>query len=358
MNFAPVEKLLREGVESGVFPAACAGVVGPKGTKWVHAVGTAREETLFDLASLTKVLATTGIAARMVERKELSLDERVIERLADLPWHVDWSEVTVRDVLGHRAGFSAWSDLSKDFRDLQASPKPGSAVVREKILSQIATMPTFFPPRSSTIYSDLGFIIMGVLLETVAGETLDRMVEEEIRKPLGCSTLLARPLEAGTPASKIAATEDVPWRGGVIHGVVHDDNAYVLGGLAGHAGLFGTVEDCLKIGIAWRDSVVGKSDFLGKKVAEEFVKRVPTNHGFPRALGWDLPSAPASAAGTKASSRTIGHLGYTGTSIWIDLEREAVVVLLTNRVHPTSANEKIKGFRPRFHDAVWGVIDE
>lgn len=366
MNFSDAEKLLRQGIQDGVFSAAASEVLQSKKTRWTCWIGKTRlgegaeavgEETLFDLASLTKTLATTGIAARMVERKELSLDERVIERLPGLPWHVDWSETTVRDLLGHRAGFGAWSDLSKDFRDLRAAPKPGSKVVRDHVLSQIVSMPTFYPPRSSTVYSDLGFIVLGAVLEAVSGEALERLVDEEVRKPLGCSSLVSNPLKHGCPLSKIAATEDVPWRGGVIHGVVHDDNAYVLGGLAGHAGLFGTVRDCLKVGEAWRDSVRGKSGFLQKKTAEDFLTRVPTDHGFPRALGWDLPSPPSSAAGLRASSRTVGHLGYTGTSIWIDLERDAVVVLLTNRLHPTSKNEKIKEFRPRFHDAVWETLD-
>jgi CubicO group peptidase (beta-lactamase class C family) len=357
-DLSPLEPWLERGVKDAVFGAAVAGVGRSDGTEWLAAAGKTRSDgrgepvtgqTLFDLASLTKVLATTGITARMIERKELSLDDRIGERLPALPWHVDWSEVTIRDVLAHRAGFTPWVDLSGDARH-------GRPIDREILFGRIASMPTFYPPRSSTLYSDLGFIILGALLEKVSGVSMDRLVEQEIRKPIGCHSLAANPLTHGVALSNIAATEDVPWRGGVIHGSVHDDNAFVLGGLAGHAGLFGTVGDCLEVGAAWRDSLLGRSGFLGKEVAEEFTTRVLTDHGFARALGWDVPSSPASAAGAGASPRTIGHLGFTGTSIWIDPVRDAVVVLLTNRVHPTSKNENIKQFRPGFHDAVWEAL--
>ncbi|MFH1261943.1 MAG: serine hydrolase domain-containing protein [Pseudomonadota bacterium] len=366
MNFSSVEKLLLEGAGGGVFPGGCAGVLANDGTEWIRPVGTIRlddekkpvtQETLFDFASLTKVLGTTGIVAVMAAKKELSLDDRVVEVLSDLPWHADWSDVTIRDLLAHRAGFAAWCDLAREYRGTGSVLVPGSPEVRGRILSRIASMPAFRSPRSAVIYSDLGFILLGALLEKISGNPLRRLIDERLRRPLDLETPLADPIPLGIPSSRIAATEDLPWRGGVIQGVVHDDNAYVLGGLAGHAGLFGTVGDCLAIGKIWRDSVAIGTSFLSKKVAAEFVAPLSAGEGSSRALGWDLPSPTGSQAGERVSERAVGHLGYTGTSIWIDLLRGAVVVLLTNRVHPTSKNEKIKEFRPLFHDAVWEALD-
>lgn len=351
MTFRAVETLLSDGLRDSVFGAVGAGVISKKG-KWTHLLGKTRndpkgeevsEATLFDLASLTKPFLTGGVASRLVERGELLLDKRITEYLSDLPWHTDWSDVTVGDVLAHRAGFCAWYDFSKE------SP--------EHIPSQIASMPTFYPPRSSTIYSDLGFILLGTLLEELSGKRLHQLLDEEICQSIVGSSLLANPAKQNIPPSRTVATEDIVERGGVIQGEVHDSNALALGGLAGHAGLFGTVEGCLNVGQAWLESLLHGSGFLPKKTAEEFTARIPTPHGFARTLGWDLPALPASAAGQNASSRTFGHLGFTGTSIWIDAEREAVVVLLTNRVHPTSKNEKIRTFRPTFHDAIWEALD-
>jgi len=149
----------------------------------------------------------------------------------------------------------------------------------------------------------------------------------------------------------------VAWRSGLLQGRVHDDNAYWIGGLCGHAGLFGQVQDCLGVGTEWLKAYLGESSYLSQDIAKLFFTPVKAKDGSARALGWDLPSQKDSSAGKNVSKRAVGHLGYTGTSLWLDLERKAVVVLLTNRVHPTAKNEKIKSFRPAFHDLIWEVLD-
>jgi CubicO group peptidase (beta-lactamase class C family) len=346
-----IESWLSEGVREGVFPGAsaavfrvgeepvfaCAGFTrpGPEAHKVLPG-------TVFDLASLTKVLLTTTVAARLADRGELGLDEPFSRHMEDLPWHKGWKGVSVRDVLSHRAGFEAWRKFGKG--------------KRLRIFSEIASSEPSYRRGKKTVYSDLGFILLGERLVRQTGLGLRDLFDREVRKPLEITALFDRATGLAPP-SAIAPTEDVKRRGGVIHGEVHDDNAHLLGGLAGHAGLFGTPDGCLGVARAWIRALAGEGDSLARRTAEEFCTPGVTSDGGERALGWDVPSSQGSAAGERISRRAVGHLGYTGTSLWIDLERKAAVVLLTNRVHPTAANEKIREFRPRFHDAVWEELD-
>ncbi len=335
-----------------MFPGAAAGVARPGERPSFAVAGSTSTKkdrkkiarsTLFDLASLTKIFFTTTVLARWVDRRTVDLDDVIVKRLSSWKWNKAYRDVTVRDLLSHRAGFADWRDFSK--------MKPG------EIGPAIAELLPEYRLRRKSVYSDLGFIVLGEWMRTVSGKTLEELFDREVRDPLMLKAGTFRPLEKGIGPEIIAATEEVPGRGGVLHGEVHDDNANAMGGAAGHAGLFAPIEDCVQVALAWLKCLQGQSGFLSMKTAQTFVQPQEVKEGPPRALGWDLPTQPGSSGGSLISAEAIGHLGFTGTSVWLDLKRKALAVLLTNRIHPTRANERIREFRPRFHDGVWGDLD-
>jgi len=364
VNWQGIEEFLRQGVDHGVYPGASLGVLKLKGPTLISCAGKTSEkngtlitnETRFDLASLTKVFATASICARLCERGVVDLDERIVSEFPELLWHPDWKETKVREVLVHQAGFMGWVDFALELfaRDLNRIKDSGE--VLKGMLSHIAQSPASYPAKSKTIYSDLGFIVLGCWLERKIQKSLSELLINEVCLPIKMKDFTFNPLHDGASLNLITATEDIRWRGGLIHGVVHDDNAFIMGGVAGHAGIFGSVEDCLKMGHAWLEAIKKGNSFLSKIMAETFTTPVVAADRSQRALGWDTPIAIGSSAGSLISKRSIGHLGYTGTSIWIDLVRETVVVLLTNRVHPTSKNDSIRTFRPKLHDMIWKMV--
>jgi CubicO group peptidase (beta-lactamase class C family) len=214
------------------------------------------------------------------------------------------------------------------------------------------------PPASQCLYSDLGFIVLGELVATVTGMTLDRFCLERIYKPLGLSAsgfIDLSELKTGSlePVRQaIAPTEHCPWRKKVLCGEVHDDNAFAMGGVAGHAGLFASARDIHGLLACLSRCLRGADSFLPQSIVEEFLTKDDSVENASFALGWDMPSPGKSASGGAFSPRTVGHLGFTGTSIWWDLEKSCYIILLTNRVHPTRKNEKIRDFRPHIHDLI------
>jgi CubicO group peptidase (beta-lactamase class C family) len=225
------------------------------------------------------------------------------------------------------------------------------------VLGYIAQEALVYERGSRSLYSDLGFMLLGWAVERLAGESLDQFCNNQIYRPLEAQPLAYVPRESqAMPAASleshaIAPTEDDPWRGRMLCGEVHDENAFALGGVAGHAGLFGTARAVLAVAKAWMDGRRGKTGLLQPDLVTLFTTR---QQGIPNAgwaLGWDTPSAPSSS-GTRFTPESFGHLGYTGTSLWIDPVKELEVVLLSNRVHPTRKNERIKTFRPLIHDLI------
>ena len=203
-----------------------------------------------------------------------------------------------------------------------------------------------------SVYSDLGYMVLGFVVERLSGLSLSDFCEDRIFKPLGVSSSLGF-IQGSRMAGKareenIAPTEVDPWRGRLLQGEVHDENAFLLGGVAGHAGLFGTVEAVSRLTGAWLDGYLGQSTFFAPDLVRQFVKAQP---GTSWALGWDTPSS-SSSSGKWFSRESFGHLGFTGTSIWIDPSRELEVIFLSNRVHPTRANQAIRLFRPKMHDLI------
>jgi CubicO group peptidase (beta-lactamase class C family) len=214
-----------------------------------------------------------------------------------------------------------------------------------------------------TVYSDPGFILLGAAIEEVSGMTLDRYCHDKIYKPFGLrstsyvdlSLLRTRRLEP--IADMIAPTERCPWRKRVLCGEVHDDNAYAMGGVAGHAGLFSSVRDVDRMATVLRECHEGQSVFLPASVVREFWRRDATIGSSTWALGWDTPAPRDSLAGSELSRNSVGHVGFTGTSLWIDLDRGLHIIVLSNRVHPTRDNDKIREFRPLLHDLVVRAIN-
>jgi len=296
-------------------------------------------DTIYDLASLTKVIGTTTALMLLVQDGRITLDDPV-EKWIPEARDAAIAGAPLRDILTHRAGLPAWVALYKE-----RPADRGADWFIERILKE----PLAAPRGERTIYSDLGMILAGEILSRAAGEGLDAFIDRRVFQPLGMASTLYRP-----PADlrdRIAPTEDdTIWRGRVVHGEVHDENAASMGGVAGHAGLFSTVRDLARFAAAILAARLDEqSPFL---VRAEIVRSftAPTGAGADRAIGWDLP-APGGSSGSLFSVSSFGHTGFTGTSIWIDPESQLFVVLLTNRVHPTRENQKIRDVRRRVHDA-------
>jgi CubicO group peptidase (beta-lactamase class C family) len=330
---------------------------------------------VFDVASLTKVLCTTGLAAQLADEGRLELDAPTA-RYLPLFERAGKGGVTIRHLLAHSSGLPAWRPYhevvarepssSSAFLPPSERPPPdelrlafmrGRAQVAEAVLAE----PLEAPPGTRALYSDVGFIALGLALERIAGESLASLAEARLLRPLGLRSTFF--LDGTDPASARAhaggrtflPTGACPHRHEVNCGAVNDDNAWAMGGVAGHAGLFSTAEEVAAVGQAWLEALSGRRSIIPADAARAFARRDPTP-GSDRALGWDTPG-PVSALGNRLGRGprgAIGHLGYTGTSLWIDLDAELVCLLLTNHTHPSgvSRREVIRDLRRRFHDAV------
>ena len=360
---APITRALQQGVDEGVFPGAVLFVRWQGTIHYHHAVGSTSYlpsqvptslDTIYDLASLTKPLATATSIICLVQDGQLALDQEIQSVLSELEGH-PIAKSTIRDLLCHRSGLPGWRPLYEkvELRDGKIPKELGVEGCRNLVLEQIAQEPLEYQPRTKSIYSDLGFILLGFAIEAVSQQSLNQYCAERIFSPLNVRTLSYG--DGGVPSSDIAPTEQDSWRGRLLHGEVHDENAYVLGGVAGHAGLFGTAEAVSIVTRSWLDAYRGRDLRLDPKLVRQFVSRQeePTDSSW--VLGWDTPSHPSSS-GTRFSPSSFGHLGFTGTSIWIDPEVKLEFILLTNRVHPTRENNKIREFRPMIHDLVYEQI--
>ena len=220
------------------------------------------------------------------------------------------------------------------------------------------------PPGAQSLYSDLGFMLLGEVVEEVTGWSLDRYCQDKVYKPMGlrCTSFvdltLLRARRLQPVHEMIAPTEQCPWRKKVLCGEVHDDNAYAMGGVAGHAGLFSSARDIHLLLTRLKRCYRDQDPFLPAPVVKEFLSRDPTVRASNFALGWDTPSAEDSSSGSYFSPNSVGHLGFTGTSVWWDLEKDCVVILLSNRIHPSRASDKIKSFRPYIHDLIVKTLQQ
>jgi CubicO group peptidase (beta-lactamase class C family) len=340
--FDSARSIVLGGLSDRAFPAATVSVGRSSGALWEEAfgrltydAGAARctDDTIFDLASLTKVISTAGIAMRLVERRQLSLNAPVRDLLPDFD-RPHWRTVQVRHLLDHSSGLPAHLRLWQTAR--------GAHDYRQAVMS----LPLERAPGEASVYSDPGFMLLGWVLDSVGGASLDRQFTDVLGPDI--APLLFEP--GAELRDRIAPTEFDPWRGRLICGEVHDENAAALGGVAAHAGLFGTAPAVGAFARLVLQTFTAASRLGSPSTMRLFAARsaVP---GSSRALGWDT-ALPTSSSGTRMRPTAIGHTGFTGTSLWIDWERDCYAVLLTNRVHPQRTNEKLLPLRARFHDAL------
>jgi CubicO group peptidase (beta-lactamase class C family) len=316
--------------------------------------------TIFDLASLTKPLATTVAMMLLVGEQKVGLDDPVT-RFFPTFGVFNKNAVTVRHLLNHSSGLPHWKPYYQDVLNCEQRGKinfVASQAAKRYVFAQIHREAPLSPAGQQSLYSDLGFMVLGEIIEAVSGATLDRFCHERIFNPLGLRSMSfidltqLRTRQIQPIEEMIAPTENCPWRKKVLCGEVHDDNAYAVGGVAGHAGLFSSARDIHQLLARLSSCLRGKDTFLSQVLIREFLSKDETVENSTRALGWDTPSENESASGHWFSSHSVGHLGFTGTSIWWDLEKHCHVVLLSNRVHPTRENEKIRTFRPHIHDVI------
>ena len=348
----------------GAAPGVVLGV-SQRGHRFVYGTGHLGEgdstrpdgETIYDLASLTKVIALTTMTMFAVQNGKLELDTPVWRYVPAFRGEAKDS-ITIRMLLMHASGLPAWRPLYRETRSRAAA------------LALVDTTALTSKPGSHFEYSDLGAIVLTQAVEAVLGHRIDTLATREIFTRLGMQS--TRYLPPSSWVSRIAPTEDDPWRGRMLRGEVHDENASRLEGVSGHAGLFSDADDLLTFA-EWLLSQEDRGIVSGEKarscldaplsapsllpgVLAEFTRRQRLVPGSSRALGWDTPSE-GSSAGNRLSEHAFGHTGFTGTSIWIDPDRCLAIVLLSNRVHPTRENNRWGPVRAQVADRVVVTLD-
>lgn len=367
-GFRPVgleaaDGVVRRGVLERAFPGGVL-VVGSRGAI-AHAAAFGRlsydegappvaVDTIYDLASLTKVVVTTTLAMILVDEGRLDLDATVRSHVPGFAGGAK-DGVTVRQLLTHSGGLLWWAPLYQELKG------------KEAFLARVLATDLAYEPGTKSVYSDLGILLLGEILERLGGAPFEDLARRRVLEPLEMKDTGYRPAPSLLP--RVAPTERDPWRGRVVRGEVHDENAFALGGVAPHAGLFGTAPDLAHLALLLLDGgTFGGRRIVSRATVELFTARAGVP-GSSRALGWDTPtdesgrrsSTPGepgySSAGSLLSPRSFGHTGFTGTSMWMDPERGAFVVLLTNRVHPTRENNKIRAVRADVADAVVRALE-
>lgn len=358
-GFERTHAVLEQAVAEKWTPGAVAAVWNVHGEHhglpWVSVVGDRRLEpsreplewdTVFDLASLTKPLVTTTLAARLVERGLLDWTTPV-RSILDAP--EEWKGIELWHLLSHTAGFPAWSPFWQELQSQFGAYLPHVSIrrradaLRGEVLKQVPEC----EPGKRTLYSDVSFLALGFIIEQVMGMRLDHAWNEfgfgAKFRPVHRAPSMRQPAD-----DLCAATEASSWRGGVMQGEVHDENCWSMGGVAGHAGLFGSAEQVIETVDA-----IFSGRLFSDAIAEAVFARVTPSIGDPRSMGWDIPSGEGSSAGAILASRrgVVGHLGFTGTSLWVDRQSGWAFLLLTNRVHLGRDNLGIRRLRPLFHQA-------
>lgn len=343
-GFAKAQAGLAAAVANSELPGAVAVVGNSRESQLVGAYGVTRwggpavtAATRYDLASLSKVVGTLPSVLALITAGDVSLDDPLERFFSQAGWFQSPSlgQTTLRQLLTHTSGLPAWRPLFAEVDN------------RLTALGSILQTP-LERAAGPVVYSDLGFMLLGAVVERVSGQRLDAFAQAQVFGPLAMSATAY-----GVPAGvAVAATEDCGWRGRLLEGEVHDENAFVFGGVAGHAGLFGTAADVACYAQAWlrQDAPFASAELLREATLEHAVG----DQGVRRGLGWQL-AGEGSSAGHAASTAAFGHTGFTGTSLWLDPAQDRFAVLLTNRVHPTRrGGGTIHALRVAFHDAVFG----
>jgi serine-type D-Ala-D-Ala carboxypeptidase len=348
-QFAPAFALLNEAIRHLAFPAASMAVTHNGKIVALKAFGhftyesssaAVSTQSVFDLASVTKVVATTTMAMILHDRGALDLEAPLIGTVPEFgSADTRRNQVTFRMLLAHSSGLPAYEKLFL------------RAFTREALLRQAFAVPLKHDPGTYAEYSDIGFILLGVALERIAGEPLDAFCGREVFGLLKMANTVFDP-PASWRHEIVPTADDKTFRKRTIQGEVQDENASIMGGVAGHAGLFSTATDVATFALALLD---GGKPLLQPSTVKLFTRRESSPAGTSRALGWDTPSSP-SQSGKYLSPTSFGHLGYTGTSLWIDPEQQFSVTLLTNRTWPDCSSQGIRQVRPQFHDAVFKAL--
>ncbi len=341
------KELLLKGVKDGVYPGAVL-VAGVCGKMLMHySVGylqkipkpyPMKNETIFDIASLTKPLATSLAIMKLVQEGVVDLD-MPISKVIKAPKEKE--SITIKMLLSHCSGLPDWRPYYLRLSRYPLKERTG------KVVKWILEERLCFKPGKDELYSDLGFILLKYIVEKIADIQL-KEIAEGLYRNFGLKNTFFGISKKKIRREDFAAMEFCKWRRRVIQGEVHDENAFALGGYSGHSGLFSTVEDVFIISNILLEHYLGKrQDLFNKEIIREFFRRQNKRW----ALGWDTPTFKSSS-GSLFSKRSVGHLGFTGCSLWIDLEKELIVVFLTNRIHLSRENQKIKKFRPALHDCI------
>jgi len=348
--FSPAFEVLQQAIAQHAFPAASVAVTRQGKLVALKAIGSftydpqspeVTSASIFDLASVSKVVATTTVAMILYQRGLLDLEMHVVSVVPEFAGQDERRrEVTLHMLLAHSSGLPAYEKL---FR---------RAPTKDQLLDAAFVMPLVADPGTQATYSDIGFIILGIALERIADEPLDRFCQREVFGPLGMAHTAFNPPPAWRP-SILPTVDDRSFRHRIIQGEVYDENASVLGGVAAQAGVFAPAHD---VAVFANAMLNGGQPILHPETLAVFTRREPSPAGTSRALGWDTPSSP-SQSGKYFSPHSFGHLGYTGTSLWIDAERQLSVALLTNRTWPDASNKAIQEIRPKFHDAVVEALE-
>lgn len=363
-SFQPLEKSLEQlfdrALAKGVFTAAACAIFtesGDRPGRLIKTWGRTRKgkkgekvnpETIFDLASLTKPLCTTLSILCLIDQGVLDWSDS-LDMLLRAEIEPGKRNIRLDQLLSHSSGLRSYRPYFAGFApEIKKDNK-------KNLIKALLEEPLAYEPGSECRYSDLGFMLLGEVVERVSGRQLDTFFNEKIIKPLKIEEapfFSALNSNRSKKTEKFAATENCPWRGRIMQGEVHDEHAWLMGGVAGHAGLFGTIRAVLlmteKILHQWQGQE--KHPAYSTTTLQRALKKKYSDQTW--CLGFDTPTPGGSTGGKYLSPQSVGHLGYTGTSFWIDPERDLVMILLTNRVHPTRKNEQIRIFRPLFHDTV------
>ncbi len=357
-----VERAIEKAIELGELPGAVVMARMGEALSYTRAVGAAtlvperieaRDHTIYDLASLTKVMATTASLMLLVGDGRIELDAPVASYQPAFAERGK-EKVSVRHLLTHSSGLRPWRAFHADLaeRDRRRGEQVvGTAAGKAEIQNRVVRSAPVHEPGEASVYGDLDFIALGALVEAVSGEQLDEFTAQRIYQPLGLSDTRFNRLPFKGERARYAATEQCGFRERVLWGEVHDPNAWAMGGVAGHAGLFATAGDVLRFGQEMLAADRGESAIVPAEVAREFFRRQEIAPESDWALGWDTPTRGQSTSGAHFSKRSIGHTGFTGTSLWIDLERGMIVVFLANRIHLVAKRSRFE-LRPFVHDLI------
>lgn len=353
MKLGTLDTILQKAIQDSAFPGAQLLVAKDGAIVYNKAFGrleysttspTVDKTTIYDLASLTKVVATTSAVLKLIEEGKLKLEDAAVRYVPEFR-NKGKERITIRNLLMHNSGLPAFKKLYLTTKSAQDA------------LDSVLNSELIYSPGDSTLYSDFGFIVLGKIVEKITGKPLDQYVAQTFFQPLGMTRTMFNPPES--LRSNIAPTEiDTVWRKRLLRGTVHDETAALLGGVVGHAGLFSTASDlALFIQMMMNGGFYGGKNYL--KPESFILATTKQDAKSTRTLGWDTKTMMGySSAGTLFSYKSFGHTGYTGTSIWVDPEKNLFVIFLTNRVHPTRENTKIYEVRPKVHDAVMNALKD